>query len=55
MNYPIESILASLPVFARALPGIKFYSAQGYKGEEMIEYTLPNGLVIKFLPMGKTL
>jgi GNAT superfamily N-acetyltransferase len=37
------------------LPGIKFYQSQGYKGEQKIDYTLPNGSVIKFLPMGKRL
>ena len=35
------------------LPGIKFYSAQGYKGEEKVDYTLPNGMVVAFLPMWK--
>lgn len=37
------------------LPGIKFYKAQGYQGEELIEHTLPNGMVVNFLPMWKTL
>lgn len=37
------------------LPGIKFYQAQGYKGEQKIDYALPNGRVIKFLPMRKTI
>lgn len=37
------------------LPGIKFYQAQGYKGDQVIDYTLPNGRIVKFLPMGKVL
>lgn len=37
------------------LPGIKFYRAQGYKGEDKVDYTLPNGLIVKFLPMEKQL
>lgn len=37
------------------LPGIKFYQAQGYRGEHKVDYTLPNGLIVKFLPMWKTL
>lgn len=37
------------------LPGIKFYQSQGYKGDQKIDYTLPNGRVVKFLPMDKVL
>lgn len=37
------------------LPGIKFYQSQGYKGQDKIDYSLPNGRVVKFLPMSKTL
>jgi GNAT superfamily N-acetyltransferase len=37
------------------LPGIKFYESQGYKGENLIDYTLPSGLKVRFLPMSKVL
>jgi GNAT superfamily N-acetyltransferase len=37
------------------LPGIKFYQAQGYRGETKVDYTLPDGLIVKFLPMEKQL
>lgn len=37
------------------LPGIKFYQSQGYTGGQNVDYTLPNGRVVKFLPMWKVL
>lgn len=37
------------------VPGINFYQSQGYRGEQKINYTLPNGIVIELLPMHKTL
>jgi len=37
------------------LPGINFYRAQGYEGDQKVDYTLPNGVVVQFLPMSKIL
>ncbi|MBA3813310.1 MAG: GNAT family N-acetyltransferase [Alphaproteobacteria bacterium] len=35
------------------LPGIKFYRSQGYEGNQIIDYTLPNKSIIHFMPMRK--
>jgi GNAT superfamily N-acetyltransferase len=35
------------------LPGIKFYQNQGYEGNQIIDYTLPNKTIIQFMPMAK--
>ena len=35
------------------IPGVRFYSACGYKGIKEIEYKLPSGISITFLPMKK--
>lgn len=37
------------------LPGVKFYRSCGFIGTEQIEYKLPSGTLITFLPMGKVL
>jgi GNAT superfamily N-acetyltransferase len=37
------------------LPGVKFYQSQSYKGDQDIDYRLPNGRIVKFLPMCKVL
>jgi ribosomal protein S18 acetylase RimI-like enzyme len=37
------------------LPGIKFYRTQGYLGEKMVEYVMPNGIAVQLLPMAKSL
>ncbi len=35
------------------LPGQKLYRNFGYSGEKKIQYPLPNGIVIEFIPMKK--
>ncbi|HEX8371119.1 MAG TPA: hypothetical protein VF604_21425 [Pyrinomonadaceae bacterium] len=35
------------------LPGIKFYEANGYKGNRRVEYEIAEGVKIEFLPMRK--
>ena len=37
------------------LPGIKFYQSCGFKGGDYVEYKLPSGINITFLPMRKKL
>lgn len=37
------------------LPGVRLYRACGYVGEERVEYPLPGGEVIAFVPMRKCL
>lgn len=37
------------------LPGVRLYRKFGYVGEEQVEYPLPNGLTIAFVPMSKLL
>jgi GNAT superfamily N-acetyltransferase len=37
------------------LPGLKLYRACGYEGATTIRHTLPNGQVIDFVPMTKSL
>jgi GNAT superfamily N-acetyltransferase len=37
------------------LPGLKFYRAQGYTGDERVTYELGNGTTIDFVPMRKEL
>ena len=37
------------------LPGVRLYRAHGYVGDDRVPYTLPGGVVIDFVPMGKTL
>ena len=37
------------------LPGVKFYRSCGFIGTEQIEYKLPSGTFITFLPMKKVL
>jgi GNAT superfamily N-acetyltransferase len=37
------------------LPGIPFYEKHGFIGTELVNYTLPNGIVIKLKPMTKSL
>ena len=37
------------------LPGVKLYSACGFVGSERIDYRLPSGITIEFLPMKKVL
>lgn len=37
------------------LPGVRLYSACGFVGSERVEYTLPSGITIEFLPMKKVL
>lgn len=58
MNYPLESILASMPVFARALPGVKFFDpkaefyewmADAYRGIELYDIGAGMGHVAKGL------
>lgn len=52
-----EAILvgfSSLELMA-TLPGVKLYSACGFIGSERVEYKLPSGLTIEFLPMKKML
>ncbi|ARN84944.1 GNAT family N-acetyltransferase [Candidatus Nucleicultrix amoebiphila] len=36
------------------LPGVDFYKNQGYVGEHLIDYTLPDGVIVQFMPMSKT-
>ncbi|HEY0049545.1 MAG TPA: GNAT family N-acetyltransferase [Pyrinomonadaceae bacterium] len=35
------------------LPGIKFYEAHDYKGKELVEYEIAEGIRMEFLPMRK--
>ena len=58
MNYPIENILAGMPVFARALPGIKFFEpipeffswmADAYKDLEVFDIGAGMGHVARGL------
>ncbi len=37
------------------LPGVRLYAACGYTGMERVNYKLPSGLVIEFVPMNKVL
>ena len=37
------------------LPGVRLYRQFGYVGNEQVEYPLPNGLTITFVPMDKLL
>ena len=37
------------------LPGIRLYSARGYRGVEQVQYEVAPGVVIEFLPMSKAL
>lgn len=37
------------------LPGLKFYKACGYEGDERIEYEIGDGVRIEFVPMRKRL
>jgi GNAT superfamily N-acetyltransferase len=37
------------------LPGLKFYTAQGYEGAERVEYLMADGVKITFVPMRKVL
>jgi GNAT superfamily N-acetyltransferase len=37
------------------LPGIRLYSARGYRGVEQVQYEVAPGVVIEFLPMSKRL
>jgi GNAT superfamily N-acetyltransferase len=37
------------------LTGAKLYQTQGYMGSEQVDYSLPNGCVLKFIRMGKML
>jgi GNAT superfamily N-acetyltransferase len=37
------------------LPGVKFYSARGYRGETMVRYDVGAGETIEFVPMRKCL
>jgi GNAT superfamily N-acetyltransferase len=37
------------------LPGLKFYGAQGYKGQERVEYLIGDNVRIAFVPMRKDL
>lgn len=37
------------------LPGVKFYRACGYEGDERFEYEIGNGVRIEFVPMKKDL
>ena len=37
------------------LPGRRLYAALGYTGETPVEYTLPGGVLINFVPMRKQL
>jgi GNAT superfamily N-acetyltransferase len=37
------------------LPGVRLYQQCGYLGEQPVDYPLPNGLTITFVPMTKTL
>lgn len=37
------------------LPGIKFYEKLGFSGQTIVDYTLPNGVVIQLKPMQKEL
>jgi GNAT superfamily N-acetyltransferase len=37
------------------LPGVRLYTAYGYIGSERIEYRLPSGQTIEFVPMKKVL
>ncbi len=37
------------------LPGVRLYSACGFVGTERVEYKLPSGIMIEFLPMKKVL
>ena len=48
--------LAKTVWFLRAtLPGVRLYQQCGYLGEQPVDYPLPNGLTITFVPMTKTL
>jgi len=37
------------------LPGIRLYSARGYRGVEQVQYEVAPGVAIEFLPMSKQL
>jgi GNAT superfamily N-acetyltransferase len=37
------------------LPGVRLYSACGFVASERVEYTLPSGIAINFVPMTKSL
>lgn len=37
------------------LPGVRLYSACGFVASERVEYTLPSGITIEFIPMKKIL
>jgi GNAT superfamily N-acetyltransferase len=37
------------------LPGIRLYSARGYRGVEQVQYEVAPGVVIEFLPMSKSI
>jgi GNAT superfamily N-acetyltransferase len=37
------------------LPGVPFYAKHGFVGDELVNYPLPNGVVIKLKPMIKAL
>jgi N-acetylglutamate synthase-like GNAT family acetyltransferase len=37
------------------IPGIKFYISCGFRGLKQIEYKMPSGVIINFLPMKKIL
>jgi GNAT superfamily N-acetyltransferase len=36
------------------LPGIKFYEANGYRGDARVEYEIAGGMKMEFLPMRKS-
>ena len=37
------------------LPGVRLYQECGYAGEDSVDFPLPGGLRITFVPMGKVL
>jgi GNAT superfamily N-acetyltransferase len=37
------------------LPGVKLYQAYGYEAKEQVEYDMPDGTPIRFVPMSKPL
>jgi N-acetylglutamate synthase-like GNAT family acetyltransferase len=50
----ISSGFRSLELLA-TLPGVRLYSACGFVASEPIEYRLPSGITIEFVPMKKVL
>ncbi|MEB3702238.1 GNAT family N-acetyltransferase [Candidatus Bealeia paramacronuclearis] len=36
------------------LPGLAFYRAHGYVGDQFVDYPLPDGVIVQFVKMGKS-